>query len=104
MPSGRDSFRRNRVAPFVLFYFTMSTAVSHCLPFRRSTRYCGKQLFPNYFVLPVGDREASVNSESAIFRSRPKANLRLHHLIEPPRPFRPQWNFFSSADNVSTKT
>ena len=22
MPSGRDSFRRNRVAPFVLFYFT----------------------------------------------------------------------------------
>jgi hypothetical protein len=23
MPSGRDSFRRNRVAPFVLFYFTM---------------------------------------------------------------------------------
>ena len=25
MPSGRDSFRRNRVAPFVLFYFTMST-------------------------------------------------------------------------------
>jgi len=21
MPSGRDSFRRNRVAPFVLFYF-----------------------------------------------------------------------------------
>jgi hypothetical protein len=24
MPSGRDSFRRNRVAPFVLFYFTTS--------------------------------------------------------------------------------
>jgi len=25
MPSGRDSFRRNRVAPFVLFYFTTSS-------------------------------------------------------------------------------
>jgi hypothetical protein len=24
MPSGRDSFRRNRVAPFVLFYFTIT--------------------------------------------------------------------------------
>jgi hypothetical protein len=24
MPSGRDSFRRNRVAPFVLIYFTTS--------------------------------------------------------------------------------
>jgi len=26
MPSGRDSFRRNRVAPFVLFYFIMQAA------------------------------------------------------------------------------
>jgi hypothetical protein len=25
MPSGRDSFRRNRVAPSVLFYFTTLT-------------------------------------------------------------------------------
>jgi hypothetical protein len=38
MPSGRDSFRRNRVAPFVLFYFitlparAVLTAYMHQLP------------------------------------------------------------------------
>jgi len=31
MPSGRDSFRRNRVAPFVLFYFIMLSAAG-CWP------------------------------------------------------------------------
>jgi hypothetical protein len=32
MPSGRDSFRRNRVAPFVLFYFTTDRHVPPTLP------------------------------------------------------------------------
>jgi len=35
MPSGRDSFRRNRVAPFVLFYFT--TLGAEVLP--RATKF-----------------------------------------------------------------
>ncbi len=35
MPSGRDSFRRNRVAPFVLHHFTTSQrGVSQRVPFR----------------------------------------------------------------------
>jgi hypothetical protein len=34
MPSGRDSFRRNRVAPFVLFYFTMFGAQASAPPFQ----------------------------------------------------------------------
>jgi hypothetical protein len=28
MPSGRDSFRRNRVAPFVLLHFTMPSGAT----------------------------------------------------------------------------
>ena len=34
MPSGRDSFRRNRVAPFVLFYFITPRGIGFnlCLP------------------------------------------------------------------------
>jgi hypothetical protein len=46
MPSGRDSFRRNRVAPFVPFYFTtlratgcwrsaLSVSLKHRNPYRR---------------------------------------------------------------------
>src|SRR6266481_2096318 len=34
MPSGRDSFRRNRVAPFVHFYFTTSGAQASAPPFQ----------------------------------------------------------------------
>ena len=33
MPSGRDSFRRNRVAPFVLFYFITSGTMLGRRPF-----------------------------------------------------------------------
>jgi hypothetical protein len=32
MPSGRDSFRRNRVAPFVLIYFTTDRHPLRMLP------------------------------------------------------------------------
>jgi hypothetical protein len=55
MPSGRDSFRRNRVAPFVPFYFTMTSRGVSLPPASPLSSYCGKQLFANYFVLPVSD-------------------------------------------------
>jgi hypothetical protein len=80
MPSGRDSFRRNRVAPFVLFILPRLADMPYWRPFPTSsqflrgkrgpahagfrvlipwfhcsTRHCGIKLLPDFLILPVSD-------------------------------------------------
>src|ERR1700730_3980478 len=43
MPSGRDSFRRNRVAPFVLLYFTTSGRDTSVAPVSNSVTIVAKE-------------------------------------------------------------
>jgi hypothetical protein len=43
MPSGRDSFRRNRVAPFVLPYFTTSGRDTSVAPVSNSVTIFAKE-------------------------------------------------------------
>ena len=74
MPSGRDSFRRNRVAPFVLFYFTtLMTAGMLAWPLSgkpqsesrtyidggsvasRLSESLRQRASSNFFILPISD-------------------------------------------------
>src|SRR5258708_20502769 len=77
MPSGRDSFRRNRVAPFVLFYFTM-LMVDGALA-GRFARFlnCGR---PNRSLLKLAFHSHVLRRESSGGRLRLK---NIHSIANP---------------------
>src|SRR5258708_19415408 len=86
MPSGRDSFRRNRVAPFVLFYFTM-LMVDGALA-GRFARFlnCGD---PNGSLLKLAFHSHVLGRESNGGRLRVKTKLHLPTPHPLPHPFPP---------------